>query len=238
MHGSRASRTAFKCWSVRMEMYSSTVMLHQAPKWRGVVSCGLSQDLPWLRLLICKMRMITELCVEFHLSIWRRAWQQAILTFILGQPIGSRRQRLEQMREWVSGLVLSRDRDCLQMSTSPFSSTQDRLWRWLSMLNSDTVTRTKWFEITWLSSGWVTNTSSLGAPSILLSWLSGPLAPQTEVSVLRMKSFVPGLVWYEYMRVLARRWECLPIFMLHRGLCHLQLLKCHSGSSESRYTEI
>lgn len=46
---------------------------------------------------------------------------------------------------------------------------QDRLRRRLSMLNSDTVTRTKWFEITWLSSGWVTNTSSLGAPSILLS---------------------------------------------------------------------
>lgn len=98
--------------------------------------------------------------VEHHLSIRQRAWQQASNSDFHSGPANkvtvAPAREDERLCIWACA---SQDRDCLQMNSSPFFSMPVRLLRWLPMLNSDTGTRTKWFEITWLSSGRVTNTS-------------------------------------------------------------------------------
>ena len=64
--GHRAQLSSAGLWE--LEMLFSPVMLHQASKWRGVVSCGLSRDLHWFCLLIWKIRWWQSVVAEPHLK--------------------------------------------------------------------------------------------------------------------------------------------------------------------------
>lgn len=147
IHGSWASGTAFKLWVVRIgntllcrHALSSIKMKRHCPLW-SVARLALTLS-PYLQNLL-----MTELYGWASSKAFGKGLgsKQAIPTFILCQPTRSRWQWLEQMGEWALGLTLSWDRYCLQTNSSPFVSMQVRLLRQRSVLNSNTITRTKWF---------------------------------------------------------------------------------------------